>query len=90
MPKKENDKMFKFAVEKLPDNCKDIEEQREFDTPKSGLAHKILAAKPMIKLFDKMIMSAEKFTVNEKCISCGLCPKPCPKNVVSIVDGKPV
>lgn len=90
MPKEENDKKFKLAIDKLPEICKVIEEQKEFETHKPGVAHKMLAARPMIKLFDKMLISTKKFTVNENCISCGLCQKLCPRNVINIVDGKPV
>ncbi len=32
----------------------------------------------------------KKFTVNEKCIGCGLCEKICPRSVIKIEEGKPV
>ena len=32
----------------------------------------------------------KKFTVNQSCISCGLCEKICPRKAISIQNGKPV
>lgn len=42
------------------------------------------------KLIIKFQKDAKKFKVSDKCVSCGLCSKVCPLNIISIIDGKPV
>lgn len=88
--KEENDKKFAAATTRLPEICEAIASEKNFPTHKPGLAHKMLAARPMIRMFDKMLIGTKKFTVNDDCISCGLCEKLCPKNVISIQNGRPV
>lgn len=80
---------FALAVDRLPSIVDGIRSGQTFATHKPGLAHKMLAARPMIRMFDKMLIGTKKFTVNDTCISCGLCEKLCPKNVIHLKDGKP-
>ncbi len=40
--------------------------------------------------FYPFCVSAKKFKVESKCISCGKCEKVCPLNNIKIIDGKPV
>ncbi|MBQ6601580.1 MAG: EFR1 family ferrodoxin [Clostridia bacterium] len=42
------------------------------------------------EMFNKYYLKDDKFLVNDKCISCGLCEKKCPLGNVRIKDGKPV
>lgn len=88
--KEENDKKFDAAVKKLPEICETVKDRKPFASHKTGLVHKMLASKPMIKLFDKMLIGTKKFYATDKCVSCGLCEKLCPENVITLTDGKPV
>lgn len=40
--------------------------------------------------FYRFVIKAKPFTVDEKCISCGLCEKECMLNNIELIDGKPV
>lgn len=89
-PKEQNDEKFDRAIAQLPQICSTIESCGDFPVHKPGLAHKMLASRSMIKLFDKMLISTKKFVATDKCVSCGLCEKVCPENVIKLADGRPV
>lgn len=38
----------------------------------------------------KACMKTAKFIVEDSCISCGLCERNCPENVIKLTDGRPV
>lgn len=42
------------------------------------------------EMFNKYYLKDDKFLVNDKCISCGLCEKKCPLGNVEMREGKPV
>lgn len=88
--KEESKAKFEKAISNLPSILEVISNNKEFAMHRPGLTHKMLASRPMIKLFDLMLIGTKKFNVNEQCIGCGLCEKLCPKNVIKLVDGKPI
>lgn len=42
------------------------------------------------KLFNKYGKSSKKFSVMDRCTSCGLCEEKCPTGCITLVNGKPV
>ncbi len=87
--KEENDKKFDAAINNLPKIYLAIEKEEKLDIYKPSLAHKMMASRPIVVLFEKMLYGCKKFTVNDKCVSCGLCEKNCPINAIKIIDGRP-
>ena len=45
---------------------------------------------PVNPIFYKFFVKANAFTASGACIGCGQCAKRCPKNNVTLKDGKPV
>lgn len=86
----ENKIKFDKAITNLPSILESIRNKEKINTVKPSLSHKLMASRPMIKLFDKMLIGSKKFKVNNDCISCGICEKLCPKNVIKLSNGKPV
>lgn len=86
----QNKNKFEQAIEKLPAICEKISKNEIIDTKRVGISHKLLASRPMIKLFEKMLIGTKKFTVNDDCMACASCERICPKNVIHMKDGKPV
>ncbi|WP_028829069.1 EFR1 family ferrodoxin [Proteocatella sphenisci] len=41
-------------------------------------------------LFNKFAKNTKPFSVDDTCISCGLCEKICPTDNITLIDGKPV
>lgn len=41
-------------------------------------------------LFYSAFVKNERFTVNDKCVSCGKCAQACPLNSISLKEGKPL
>lgn len=56
---------------------------------KEGAIGAVLSG-PVNVLFNKFYLKDDKFLVNDKCISCGLCEKKCPLGNVKMKDGKPL
>ena len=56
---------------------------------KEGAIGAVLSG-PINVLFNKYYLKDDKFLVNDKCISCGLCEKKCPLGNVKMKDGKPL
>jgi len=48
-----------------------------------------ITVKPFIGLYYKLLLSDKKFTVDDKCIGCGLCERKCPLGNINMVNGKP-
>lgn len=63
-------------------NGKDIPEKRAgiIDKVKSGVVNDV---------YYPVYLHSKKFTVSDKCISCGRCEKVCVMNNIKITDGKP-
>lgn len=87
--KEENDKKFDEALKNLPEICSAIKNEQKIEFHNPSIVHRIMAAKPMIILFEKMLYGTKKFKVTDKCVSCGLCEKLCPQNIIKMVDGNP-
>jgi NAD-dependent dihydropyrimidine dehydrogenase PreA subunit len=45
---------------------------------------------PVAQILYEVKRRTTRFAVNDSCISCGLCERQCPENVIRIQDGKPV
>ncbi len=57
--------------------------------PKESLLGRFLSGS-VNPIFYKLIVKADKFTVSDACVGCGLCVKNCPTNSITLKDGKPV
>ncbi|MFR2846749.1 MAG: EFR1 family ferrodoxin [Hungatella hathewayi] len=44
---------------------------------------------PVNRLFYPLMVHDKKFTITDKCISCGKCARVCPLENISMLDGKP-
>ncbi len=86
--KEKSERIIKRAEEKLSALAKLIENNESFNDKKTTFTDKRKSDIVNI-LFYPMFVSARKFTVNNKCISCGKCEKLCPLNNIKITDGKP-
>ena len=81
-------KMLAKADEKLKEISELISAKK--DTPvKNSKVPKILMWATR-KFFIPSQKKVKGFSVNENCISCGLCEKICPMNIIKIQDNKPV
>lgn len=60
-----------------------------FPEPKTAFKDK-LSSGIVNDIFYPMFVHAKKFSVTDKCISCGLCEKVCPLSNVKLVNGRPV
>lgn len=80
--------MLTKADEKLADVAKYIQER------KSVYQAKITVPKIFMYLMHKFFIPSQKnvkgFSVNDKCIGCGLCEKICPMNIIALHDKRPV
>lgn len=88
--KEANDAKFNLAIEELPKLYETIKNHLKIETHQPGISHKLMASRPMIVLFDKLLIGTKKFHAEDSCISCGLCEKVCPKNVIQLVNGRPI
>lgn len=83
-----SERIIKRAEEKLSSLAKFIENNEPFNDKKASFTDKRKSDIVNI-LFYPLFVSAKKFTVNSKCISCGKCQKLCPLNNIKMVDGRP-
>lgn len=86
--KEKSERIIKRAEEKLSALARLIENNESFKVKTPSFTDKRKSDIVNI-LFYPMFVSARKFTVNNKCISCGKCEKLCPLNNIKITDGKP-
>lgn len=86
----ENENKFNLAIKELPKLVETIANNQILNTHQPGISHKLMASRPMIVLFDKMLIKSKKFVADDACISCGLCERVCPKNVIHLENGHPV
>ena len=88
--KQAQEKLFSKEKNKVKDIVSFINNRKKGDIEKSHL----IIDRAFTNYFYKDIVNFHtadrKFTVNNKCISCGLCAKRCPVNNITINDGKPV
>ncbi len=83
-------KMEKHTEESLDQIIKDIEENKT-GVPEANFTMKL--ATDILHfgmLHVKSLNSPKEFSVNEDCVSCGLCSRVCPRGNIEIVEGKPV
>lgn len=86
--KEQEQKKITNAAERIEKICRVINAKKDaFDVTEGSF--------PFIKTnieypFFKLMVSDKKFTVDDKCVSCGLCAKGCPVQNIIITDGKPV
>lgn len=87
--KEKSERIIKRAEDKLLSLSEIIKKEKEFDVKKPTFTDKRKSDIVNI-LFYPLFVSAKKFKVNDKCISCGKCEKLCPLDNIKITDGKPV
>lgn len=66
-----------------------IKEGKAFPDAHSNIAS-CLKSSIINKLFYSFVVKSDKFTVNHKCIGCGMCVKECPLNNIHLKGNKPV
>ncbi len=88
--KEENDSKFNQAIESLPKLSETIKNNLPLETHQPGISHQLMASRPMVILFDKLLIGTKKFYADDTCVSCGLCEHVCPKNVIHLENGHPV
>lgn len=86
--KEKSERIIKRAEEKLHSLVKLIKKNEPFNNKKTTFTDK-RKSDIVNMLFYPMFVSAKKFKVSDKCISCGKCEKICPLNNIKITDGKP-
>ncbi len=84
--KEKAQKYLRHADKELETVCHDIAQRKKgrFGSTQGGI--KSLFVYALYNPFRK----TKKFYADEKCISCGLCEKLCPENVIKIENGKPI
>ena len=90
VPSKEKcDSMIKKAEETCFGIADVISKGESLPEKKNSAIDKIMSG-VVNSLFYSAFVKNEKFTVNDKCISCGKCVQTCPFNSITLKDGKPV
>lgn len=84
--KEKAQKYLRHADKELETICADIKMRKQAVCGVSG--GKLKSA--FVSLLYNPFRNTKKFHADEKCISCGLCEKLCPDNVIVIEGGKPV
>lgn len=68
--------------------AKTIQDRKPFPRQPISLRDNIQSG-PVNRLFYPLMVHDKKFTITDKCISCGKCARVCPLENISILDGKP-
>lgn len=85
-PKEKAQKFLAHADKELETVCAEINNSAKKRAGSTKGEIKSLFVPPLYDIFRK----TKKFYADEKCISCGICAKSCPDDVIEIRNGKPV
>ncbi|MBE6072218.1 MAG: 4Fe-4S ferredoxin [Clostridium butyricum] len=88
--KQAQEKLFAKEKKKVNDIVNFVKNRKKGDIEKSNLIIDRVFTNYFYKDIVNFHEADKNFTVNNKCISCGLCAKRCPVNNITIKDGKPV
>ena len=84
--KEKAQKFLRHAHKELDSVCADLRERKK---SRGGSTQGGIKSAFVYMLYNPF-RKTKKFYADEKCISCGLCEKVCPDNVIKIEGGKPV
>ena len=82
--------MFEKEEKKVKNISSLVRNRKKSDIEKSHLIIDRVLTNHFYKDVANFHEADRNFTVNNKCISCGLCVKRCPVNNITINEGKPV
>lgn len=82
-------KIFTSAEVKLREVADKINKNLHLDEEAVGIKGKLCSG-PVNQAFYTFMVKADKFRVNDQCISCGQCVTLCPLNNIKLIQGKPV
>lgn len=66
-----------------------IAQGQAFPPPRRNLYDRVMSG-PVNPVFYAFCVKAKAFTVSDSCIGCGQCAKRCPKNNITLQNGRPV
>ncbi len=89
-PKEEIPKIIESATLKAKELAKRIKNGEPLPKVKKGVFGRLLSSKMVNGGFYAFCVSAKRFYVTDKCISCGKCQRECVYGNVIMTNGKPV
>ena len=88
--KKTQYKLFAKEKNKFKEICSFVRNRKKSEIEKSHFIIDRLCTNYFYKDIVKFHEADRNYTVNNKCIGCGLCAKRCPVNNITMNEGKPV
>lgn len=82
-------KIIANAETKLIKIADKINKNQTLDEVRAGIKGKLCSG-PVNQAFYTFMVKADKFSVNDQCISCGQCVEVCPFTNIKLIQGKPV